>query len=384
MFKRINRFYLLFILLFGITSLKTSADDSSAKVSIYTPYTKIYAPPGETMSHTIEIINNTKQIANVDLAVTGAPKDWNVILKSGGFNIIQMSVLPGEKKTCSLSIDIPMKVNKGIYRINVSAGIYGTLTLTIVVSEQGTFTTEFNARHANLQGSSSSMFTFNADIRNRTTDKQQYALRASAPRGWLVTFKSSDYKQVTSISVDANQTEGVIIDIKPPDRTEAGTYKVPISAVASSTSSEIELEVVITGSYGVELTTPSGLLSTRITAGEQKRLELLVKNTGSSDLTELSFSSSAPANWEVIFDPVKIDKLQAGHNARVNVTVKADKKAIAGDYITNLDLNTPEISSKLAFRVSVKTPMLYGWIGIFIIIIVLAGVYYLFRKYGRR
>jgi uncharacterized membrane protein len=142
--------------------------------------------------------------------------------------------------------------------------------------------------------------------------------------------------------------------------------------------------VVITGSYKMELTTPHGLLSTSITAGDEKRIELLVKNTGSSDLADITFSSSAPANWNVIFDPKKLDKLEPGRNASVFATIKADKKAIAGDYATNLVAKTPEVTSQAAFRISVKTPMLWGWIGVLVIVVALGSVYYLFRKFGRR
>ncbi len=384
MLKRTNWLSLLLLPLFGIFTLNIAIADSNGKVSLYTPYTKISVPPGESLTYTVDVINNTTEVANVDLAVTGIPSSWSYAIKSGGYTVSQISVLPGEKKNFTLTVDVPMKVNKGTYRFNVTSGGYGILPLIVIVSEQGTFTTEFNAKHTNLQGSSTSAFTFNADLRNRTAEKQLYALRASAPRGWTVTFKSSEYKQVTSVNVEPNQTESITIDIKAPDRTETGTYKVPVSAVTSTTSAEIELEVVITGSYGIELTTPSGLLSTTITAGDQKRIELLVKNTGSSELSEISLTASAPVNWDVIFDPAKIDKLRAGANEQVFATIKADKKAIAGDYVTNIDIKTPEVSSKLSFRISVKTPMLYGWIGVLIIVLALGSVYYLFRKYGRR
>jgi uncharacterized membrane protein len=43
-----------------------------------------------------------------------------------------------------------------------------------------------------------------------------------------------------------------------------------------------------------------------------------------------------------------------------------------------------ETSSKATFRVIVKTPMIWGWLGIFIIVGALGLVFYLFRKYGRR
>ena len=65
-------------------------------------------------------------------------------------------------------------------------------------------------------------------------------------------------------------------------------------------------------------------------------------------------------------------------------TIQVDKEAITGDYVTNLTAKTPEVSSRASFRISVKTPMLWGWIGIVIILAAAGTVYYLFRKYGRR
>ena len=113
-------------------------------------------------------------------------------------------------------------------------------------------------------------------------------------------------------------------------------------------------------------------------------MELAVKNTGSSELTDITLNFSAPVKWDVIFDPKKVDKLPSGKVAQVFATIKADRKAIAGDYVTNIEAKTPEATSKASFRISVMTPMLWGWIGVLIIIAALGSVYYLFRKYGRR
>jgi len=369
--------------LFGIMSTVNNAALAANSVTLYTPYTKISVPPGESIDYTIDVINNSSELQNVEISLAGMPKGWNYILKSGGWNIGQLSILPGEKKSLSLKVEVPLKVNKGSYRFKVMAGGFYSLPLVVIVSEQGTFETEFTTGQPNMEGHASSSFTFKADLKNRTADKQLYALKANAGRGWNVTFKAN-YKQVTSVSIDANSAEDITIDIDPPDKIEAGTYKIPVIAATSSTSASLELEVVITGSYEMELTTPGGLLSTSITAGDEKRVELLIKNTGSAELTDISLSYSAPVNWNVTFDPKKVDNLEPGKDVRVLATVKADKKAIAGDYVTNLEARTPEVSSKAAFRISVKTPMLWGWIGVLIIIAALGSVYYLFRKYGRR
>ena len=65
-------------------------------------------------------------------------------------------------------------------------------------------------------------------------------------------------------------------------------------------------------------------------------------------------------------------------------TLKASKKALPGDYVTTIMAKTPEANADAQFRVAVKTPMIWGWVGVLIIIATIGVVYYLFRKYGRR
>jgi uncharacterized membrane protein len=352
-------------------------------VVLYTPYTNISVPPGQSIDYTIDVINNTEARKDIPIRVSGIPKGWTYDLKSGGWSVSELSVLSGEKKNMSLHVDVPFKVKKGRYHFSVVAPGFITLPITVVVSEEGTFKTEFTTKQPNMQGSGKTNFTFNAELKNRTADQQTYALRSNSPRGWNVTFNTAG-RQVASVQVEPNVTENVSIQIDPPDDIAAGTYKIPVLAASSTTSAGMDLEVVITGSYSMELTTPTGLLSTSVTAGDQQRIGLVVKNNGSAPLKNITLSSSAPVNWNVMFDPKQVETLEPGASAEVFATIQADKKAIAGDYVTTLEAKVPEVSSKASFRVAVKTSMIYGWIGIMIIGGAMSSVYYLFRKYGRR
>jgi uncharacterized membrane protein len=234
-----------------------------------------------------------------------------------------------------------------------------------------------------MEGNANSTFSFQTTINNHTAEKQHYAFSADMPQGWAITFKPN-YKQATSLDIEANSKADVTIDIDPHDKAEAGTYKIPVRALTNAMSASIDLEVVIKGTYGIALTTTTGLLSTDITAGEKKRFDLVINNTGSTELRNVKLTSGAPMNWEVVFDPVKVDIIEPGKSSGVAGTIKAYKKSIAGDYLTNLEAATSEASSKTSFRLNVKTPMIWGWVGIFLIPGALCGVYYLFRKYGRR
>ncbi|MGB8489915.1 MAG: NEW3 domain-containing protein [Bacteroidales bacterium] len=366
--------------LLSFTGFATQKADS---VILYSPYTKISVPPGQSVDYSIDLINKGKEIIDADISLKGLPSSWKYTLKAGAYVIRQVSVLPGDKKVLNLTLAVPVNVNKGSYRFMISAGNLTELPLTIVVSEQGTFKTEFTTDQANMVGNNTSTFTYQATLKNSTADQQLYSLLANAPRGWNVVFRYIS-KQVTSVEVNANSNASINIEINPPDMIEAGTYKIPILASTSSTSAELALEVVISGSYSMELTTPTGLLSMGITAGDRKNTDLVVRNTGSAALQGIQLTASAPVNWEVTFDPKKIDLIEPGKTAQVTASIKAANKAIAGDYLTNFEARTPEVSSKAQFRISVRTSMLWGWVGILIICSAIGGVYYLFRKYGRR
>lgn len=148
---------------------------------------------------------------------------------------------------------------------------------------------------------------------------------ADAPRGWNVVFKPN-YKQATSAQVDANASQNISVEVTPAANAEAGTYKIPVRAVTNSTSAELTLEVAITGTFQMEVTTPKGLLSADITAGDTRRIDLEVVNTGSSELKDIQLSSRKPAGWELSFEPSKIASLKAGAAANVTAELKASPK----------------------------------------------------------
>lgn len=300
---------LLLVILLGAFPLSVHADESGS-IILYTPYTKISVTPGASIDYSIDLINNTDGVTNANLSVSGLPGSWKHEIKSGGWTLSQLSVLPQEKKTFNLKVEVPLKVNKGSYHFTVFAG-ETKLPLEVVVAQKGTYQTEFTTDQPNMQGNSKSTFTFNATLKNQTADQQLYALMANAPRGWSVVFKPN-YKQATSAQVEANSSQNVSIEIVPPANVEAGNYKIPVRAATGTTSADLELEVVVTGSYEMELSTPRGLLSTEITAGDVKRIELVVRNTGSSLLKDIQLSANKPVDWEVSFEPSKIDMLKAG------------------------------------------------------------------------
>jgi len=369
------------MLLSFLGSQLVKAEDNG--VCLYTPYTKISVAPGQSIDYSISVINNSDTIKNIELRVSGLYRSWNYSLKSGTYSISQISVLPGETKTVIMKVEVPLKVNKGVYHFRVLANGAALLPLSVNVTTQGTYETELTTDEPSMEGSSSTTFRYNVTLKNRTEQTQLYSLISKQQRGWRVGFKVSG-KNVSSVSVDPNGTKIINMEIEAPSQVAANSYKIPIRAITSSTSADLVLTAVVTGTYNMELTTPTGRLSENINTGGEKDIDLVVKNTGSSVLEDIKLSSKNPVGWKVAFRPEKIIQLKAGESIHVVASVKASKKSIAGDYLLKMQSKVPESISKADFRISVKTPMLWGWVGILIIFLACGCVYYLFRKYGRR
>ncbi len=349
---------------------------------LYTTNTKISIPPGESINYTIDVKNLSNETRSCNLSVTGIPTEWTSSLKSDSYSIKQITLHPGTVKKISLRIKVPLKVNKGNYKLTVHAED-ALLPLIINISKQGTYKSEFTTSQANMEGHAKSKFTFQTNLKNETDETQLYSLKSKSPKGWQVNFKPNR-KQATSVEIDPNDDANITVEITPPQNALEGTYKIPIKAINKQSSSDLELEVVITGTYELDLTSPGGLVSTKITAGGERKLELIVKNTGSVNLNNIKMKASKPIGWQTTFSPSTIESLEPGQKTMISVTLNADKKAIAGDYVTHFSAYVPETTSQIDFRVLVKTPALWGWIGILIILTALGVIIFLFRKYGRR
>lgn len=370
-----------FVILFYY-SLGSFAYADISGVTFYTPYINIAVTPGDSISYNIDIQNKSTQIRNIPLSVK-APKDWQTTLTAGGWKIEEISVKPNETQTVNLTVDVPLKINKGSYNIVLLAAGLPVLTLTVNVTEQGTYQTELTSDQPNMEGTNKSTFTYEVKLKNRTPENQTYALTADVQAGWNVQF-TVEGKEVTSVSVEPNSQKIIQVSINPPSQIKAGTYKIPIKAHTKNTSASLTLEVVIRGTYGIELSTPSGVLSTDVIAGGDRKVILQVKNTGSAQLAKINFSADTPVDWEVTFEPQTIDTLAPGETKEVVAIIHADKKAIAGDYVVTMRASTPEASNEAVFRVTVKTSLWWGIVAVIIIAGVIGGLYYLIQKYGRR
>src|SRR5690606_41019535 len=100
----------------------------------------------------------------------------------------------------------------------------------------------------------------------------------------------------------------------------------------------------------------------------------LVRNTGTLPLEELEFSAKTPSQWTATFQPSDIQRLEAGESQEVTATLSVPDKTIAGDYLTTFTARNDDTNAETTFRMTVKNSLLYGWIGILVILAAYAQV----------
>ncbi len=241
----------------------------------------------------------------------------------------------------------------------------------------------FTSSLINLESAANETFRYNAILHNGSSEAKVYALHAPVPEGWSAAFRTMG-SLVTAVNVEAGKSQDISVEINANPRSKPDKYSIPVTAVSGTDTLKLHLEAVLKGAYGLELSTPSGRLSEEMIGGSQKEIRLVVKNTASLPLEKVELTAQRPSNWEVTFTPSKISLLPPGGTADVTATVKVPDKTIVGDYLSTFTVQNANTSANVTFRITVKTSLLSGWIGIVVILAAIGLVYYLIRKYGRR
>ena len=354
-----------------------------------TPYPGLTAKAGETLEFSLDFYNGSGAGANVALSVTSLPDGWTGYFQGDGSQISHVYVKSGDNDgAATFRLTLPDDAAQGTYTVGLLAsggGLSSSLTLTLTVAESELGGSALSTEYAEQEGAAGTSFTFQTTIQNDTAKEQSYSFSSDAPADWTVVFQpSGESTQVAAITVDARGSQTMDVVVTPPDGVEAGSYTIPISAISSTDTLSSELTVVITGTYALDLSTPSGLLSFDASANAQTDVTLQVSNTGNVDLQNITLSSSAPEGWTVEFSQSSIDVLEAGATQEVTAYVTPSGDAMSGDYVMTLDVSSSEASDSTEFRVTVKTQTVWGVVGILLIAAVAVGLGMVFRKYGRR
>jgi len=380
----------------GFCSAQEKAESRPARsITMATEYPGVEVPVQEDVSMDVIFHNKGRSDENVEVWLSDIPPGWKARIKTYRFTVTGVHVPAGEDKTLTFDARPPADVKPGKYTFRIEAKTQdGNFTmarqvLVIVTAVEAKADDDRGVKlttsYPEIRGPSDAAFEFSMEVNSQLDDDAVFDLFAQGPRGWEINFKPAyETKFITSLRLKANQNQTIAVEVKPPPMTAAGQYPINVRVSSGDAKGEVQLAVILTGTYALEVGTASGLLSLEARRGKAANLSFYVKNTGSAANHAVKFMSFKPENWQVEFNPENIDVVEPGELKQVELTITPNEDALVGDYSVGVNVEGEKANKVIELRTTVKASSAWGFIGIAIILIVIAGLFGLFRWLGRR
>jgi uncharacterized membrane protein len=395
-------FLIVFLVVFGTMILSTVsiATAENAKlparaISMAAEYPGVEIAKDEDVSLDIIFHNKGRKDEDVEVWIAEKPKGWQARIKTYRFTVTGIHVPSDEDKSLTFEANPEEGIKPGDYQFRINARTLDgkfkmSQTVTVKITDDEGKSKEprgvkLSTSYPVIRGPSDATFEFSLEVDSKLDEDAVFDLLAQGPQGWDINFKPAyETKYISSLRIKSKQSTSVAVEVKPAMGAAAGEYPINVRISSGDANAQAELAVVLTGTYGLEVGTPSGLLSLDARQGRPANMSFYVRNTGSAKNSDIKFMTFKPENWKVEFKPEKIDAIEPGDIKQVEVIITPYEDALVGDYSVAVNVEGEKASKNIEFRTTVKASAAWGWIGIGIIVMVIGGLFGLFRWLGRR
>jgi len=377
--------------------------------SIFPKYTNIVIEKDKEIEIDVKVINTGEEEEEVVLSIIPGKKakNWNARLETqwDRMKIRSLYLLPEEPDNAvniKFRADPPESAKEGDYSftlrgITKDKKVQKSVPITIgliakaeeplkKVSEEIKLLTKYPS----VENPAGKNFEFEIEVKNNTDKSRIMNLGIKLPYGWRAYCSPRWQKEkgISAMKVDANGSEHLLLTIVPPANVSKGDYPITFAVSSEKETATTELKAIVTGTYKLEMGTETGQLNLDTIAGEEKHLAVYLWNEGSAAIDDISFFSNKPEEWEVSFKPEKLSSLppyeEAQKPEKVDITIKPSLRALPGDYMITVRAAGEQGQKQIDLRTTVKVSTKWGWVGVIIIIIVIAFLAGIFIRLKRR
>lgn len=324
------------------------------------------------------------------------PGDWEV-----KFDPKKVTALEAEEtERVGATIEVPANASAGDYMVTLTASgdevsardVDIRVTVIVPVKEPSI---EIRALYPTLEGIAGEDFVFEVEFQHIavsiTAEPVIFNLLTTAPPDWEV-YMTPPYekeKKLSAISLKPGFTftDKTRVVVKPLfwPLPEPGEYKITLTADSGELKDTVELTAKITARYALILLPSAERYNTTATSGKDNYFEVTAGNLGTAAIGDIKLSADKPVGWTVEFTPEKLDSLKALDSQKIDVNIKPPPETIAGDYSISLKASGTQTTARdLNIRVTVESPTIWGWVGVIIIVLVVAGLVVIFLRFSRR
>ena len=389
------------------------AQDSAADFSFYTQYPALIIGEDQEVSLYLKLKDLGSEPVDVVLSVSG-PEDWEPKFETSSYPTLEIKavhLLPDQKEALQIRFKAkpPKDAKNGDYKFLLTAAtkdgaVKHTLEITVTLQgkkeeteEKAKEPLELMVDYPTLENAAGKDFVYTIQIKNQTDKDQMVEMSADLPTAWRAYFtpRWQESTHITSIKVSSHSTENVRFVVTPPYGVEKGEYPIKFKAKAGDYQASLDLKAVVTGTYELglaseaEVTGSGDTWNIKATEGKERIFTLYLYNKGSAPITNIKFfATRPPQGWKVEFKPDTLKSLpptlSASDLGKVQVVITPPARAIPGDYQITITASGEEDHKSAQLRVTVGASMGWGWIGVGVVVFVVAGLTGVFVRLGRR
>ncbi|MCK5670962.1 carboxypeptidase regulatory-like domain-containing protein [Candidatus Bathyarchaeota archaeon] len=377
------------------TGTSTATLDFAITPKVYTDEIKListYLSVSEEKGQNIELPLTVSNVGEVDkkVALSGIiPVGWSMTFRtSTGMSVKTLLLSSGQSESLTIELETVDDVSIGAYDIIVTAtDVNGAVldTLELDVSLSGV-TSEIDviSSFSEVSVEAGSSITFPLVVWNKgEADALTLFTVPDLPRDWDTSFIVDDL-EIASIRIPGGESEAVELIVRPPNSVTSDIYDMTV-VIESDDGTEHELGFIIevVGSYELELELST--LYTISTIGGSVSYSGTVKNLGQTAVTTLYLDAVLPADWVASITPTQVSSLEPRDSVTFTVDVELPGDTEAGDYLVTTQAISDQMESdEIDVRITAQASNTWGYIGIGIAIISVAGAALLFKRFKRR
>lgn len=288
-----------------------------------------------------------------------------------------------------------MKIGRIICLCFLLASLLTFLSLSPVLAQDEETKIELTTSYYKIEIISGQSASFTVELNYQGAEARVFDLEATGPTDWTtyITPAYGTAAQILDIRIEpplpdeTYSTERIAVNTVPAYglAPEPGEYQITVEATSGEIRGTIQLTVVVTARYAMSLYPTEERYSTSATAGKDNYFSVAVVNEGSAAINDITFTTNKPRGWTVEFSQDEISSLAANSYQIVDLNIKPPTDALTGDYQIILSASGTQASTdQINIRITVKTQAIWGWVGVGIIVLVIAGLAFIFMRFSRR
>ncbi len=351
-----------------------------------------YLSVSEEIGQDIDLPLSVSNMGEVDKKVilsADVPEGWDVTFKtSTNMAVSGLHLTSSQTESLILELETPDDVIVGDYEILVTAldvngGVLDAIKLDVNIRE-ATSEIEVISSFSEVTAEAGNSITFPLVVWNKGEgDALALFSVPDLPSNWDASF-IADELEVASIRVPGGESEAIDLLIEPPTSVISDVYNLQVVIESDDgTQNEIDYVIEVVGSYELEL--KMSTLYTTSSIGSSVTYSGKVTNEGQTAVTTLYLDTVLPDDWIVSVSPTQVESLEPRDSVTFTLEVELPGDTEAGDYLITTQAISDQLESdEIDVRITAQASNTWGYIGIGIAVIAVAGAALLFKRFKRR